>query len=70
MGRRPTTRRPVIGLGLLAGVLVLAVTARFGRPLAGLDRTVLDLVLDHRTTAGIDLARVVTDTGTSPFLFP
>jgi membrane-associated phospholipid phosphatase len=70
MGRPPTSALPAIGLGLVAGVVVLAVTARFGRPLAGLDRAVLDMVLTHRTAGGVDVARVVTNTGTSPALFP
>ncbi len=70
MGRSPTSRLPAIRLGLIAGVLVLAVTARVGRPLAGLDRVVLDAVLDHRSGAGVRFARIVTDTGTSPALFP
>jgi membrane-associated phospholipid phosphatase len=70
MGRPPTSRLPTIRLCLIAGVAALAVTARIGRPLAGLDRTVLDAVLAHRTAAGVDLARLVTDTGTSPVLFP
>jgi membrane-associated phospholipid phosphatase len=70
MGRPPTPRLPTIRVCLIACVAVLAVTARVGRPLAGLDRTVLDAVLAHRTAAGVDLARLVTDTGTSPVLFP
>jgi membrane-associated phospholipid phosphatase len=70
MGRTPTSRLPAIGLGLIAAFAALAVTARIGRPLAGLDRAVLDTMLAHRTTAGVDLARHLTDTGTSPVLFP
>lgn len=70
MSRSPTSRLPAIRLGLFACVAVLAVAARVGRPLAGLDRVVLDAVLDHRTDGGVSLARFVTDTGTSPALFP
>jgi membrane-associated phospholipid phosphatase len=58
------------GLGLLAVVAVLAVLARAGRPFGGLDRAVLDAALDLRTGTGVHLARFVTDTGTSPALFP
>lgn len=70
MSRAPTARLPAISLGLVACVAVLAVAARFGRPLAGLDQAVLDVVLDHRTDGGLRLARFVTGTGTSPALFP
>ena len=70
MGRPPTSRLPAVSLGLIICFAVLAVTARFGRPLAGLDRAVLDAVLNHRTGAGVHLARLVTDTGTSSALFP
>lgn len=70
MGRLPASRLPAVSLSLILCFAVLAVTARFGRPFAGLDRTVLDAVLDHRTGAGVHLARLVTDTGTSPALFP
>ena len=58
------------GLGLLAVVAALAVLARAGRPLGGLDRAVLDAALDLRTGTGLHLARIVTDSGTSPVLFP
>lgn len=70
MSRSPTSRLPAIRLGLFACVALLAVAARVGRPLAGLDRVVLDAVLDHRTDGGVGLARFVTGTGTSPVLFP
>jgi membrane-associated phospholipid phosphatase len=70
MSRSPTLRLPAIRLGLLACVAVLAVAARFGRPFARLDRVVLDAVVDHRTDGALHLARFVTDTGTSPALFP
>jgi membrane-associated phospholipid phosphatase len=70
MSRSPTSRLPAVSLALIIWFAVLAVTARFGRPLAGLDRTVLDAVLDHRTSTGVHFARLVTDTGTSPALFP
>lgn len=70
MGTPPTRRLPAITLGLAACVALLAVTARAGRPLGGLDQAVLDAVVEHRTTGTVRVARVITDTGTSPLLFP
>ncbi|HEY6749009.1 MAG TPA: phosphatase PAP2 family protein [Mycobacteriales bacterium] len=70
MSRSLTPRLGATGVGLLAGAAVLAALARFGRPLGGLDRAVLGTVLDHRTGTGLRLARIVTDTGASPALFP
>lgn len=70
MDRPPTSRLIAAGLGLLACVAVLAVAARVGRPLAGLDRAVLDAVVAHRTGGGLNVARFVTATGASPVLFP
>lgn len=70
MGLSATPRFRAIALGLAACVAVLAVTTRTGRPLGGLDQAVLDAVLGHRTSESVRVARVVTDTGTSPVLFP
>jgi membrane-associated phospholipid phosphatase len=70
MSRWPTSGLPAIRLGLIAAVVVLAVAARSGWPVAGLDRAVLDAVLEHRTGGGLRLARFITGTGTSPVLFP
>jgi membrane-associated phospholipid phosphatase len=70
MGRWWVPRLLAIRLGLTAGMVVLAGAARFGRPLAPIDRAVLDAVVAHRTGAGVAVVRVVTDTGASPALFP
>jgi undecaprenyl-diphosphatase len=73
MGRRigsTVSAFPTITAVLVAGVAVLAVrSAAVGAPGAA-DRSVLAWVLDHRGAGMLALARLVTDTGASPLLFP